>query len=214
MWNRRTVGLMIAGWIGTHLMPRGVLAGQFNAVLSLGDRAPAWAELPGTDGKRHSLADLESFPLLVVVFTCNSCPYAIDYEDRLVALGKKYSANDSQVAVVAINVNTIPSDRMEAMKERAESKGFPFAYLFDETQEIARKFGAARTPECFLLDRDRKILYMGAIDDSSDPAKVTQRYLEDAIAQSLTTGKILLGETPPVGCRIRYQDGRRPAKSR
>jgi peroxiredoxin len=214
MWNRRTVGLLVAGWIGTRLLPGTVVAGQFNAVLSLGDRAPAWTDLPGTDGKQHSLADLASFPLVVVVFTCNSCPYAIDYEDRLVTLGKKYSAGDSQVAVVAINVNTIPADRMEAMKERAESKGFLFPYLFDETQEIARKFGAARTPECFLLDRDRRILYMGSIDDSSDPGKVTQRYLEDAIAQSLADGKIVTGETPPIGCRIRYQEGRRPAKSR
>lgn len=214
MWNRRTVGVLIAGWFCQHLMPETVLGGQFNAVLSPGDRAPAWTDLPGTDGKQHSLADLASFPLVVVVFTCNSCPYAIDYEDRLVTLGKKYSAGDSQVAVVAINVNTIPADRMEAMKERAESKGFLFPYLFDETQEIARKFGAARTPECFLLDRDRRILYMGSIDDSSDPGKVTQRYLEDAIAQSLADGKIVTGETPPIGCRIRYQEGRRPAKSR
>ncbi|MFM8408175.1 MAG: thioredoxin family protein [Pirellulaceae bacterium] len=214
MWNRRTVGLMVAGWIGTRMLPSTLLAGQFNAVLSLGDRAPAWTELPGTDGKRHSLADLESFSLVVVVFTCNSCPYSVDYEDRLVALAKKYSANDSRVAVVAINVNTIPADRMEAMKERAAAKHFSFPYLWDETQEIARKFGAARTPECFLLDQDRKILYMGAIDNSSDPAKVTQHYLEDAITQSLDGGKTVPGETPPVGCRIRYQDGRRPAKSR
>lgn len=214
MWNRRTVGLVVAGWILIHLRTNPVLAGQFNTVLSLGDQAPAWTDLPGTDGKRHSLADLERFPFVVVVFTCNSCPYAVDYEDRLVALGKKYSANDSQVAVVAINVNTIPADRMEAMKERAEAKEFRFPYLWDETQEIARKFGAARTPECYLLDRDRKVLYMGAIDNSSDPGKVTHRFLEDAIAQTLAGGKVAPGEMPPIGCRIRYQDGRRPAKSR
>lgn len=214
MWNRRTVGLLVAGWTLARLIPDTASAGQFNTVLSLGDQAPAWTDLPGTDGKRHSLADLERFPMVVVVFTCNSCPYAVDYEDRLVALGKKYSDNDSQVAVVAINVNTIPADRLEAMKERAEAKGFPFPYLWDETQEIARKFGAARTPECFLLDRDRKVLYMGAIDNNSDPGKVTQRFLEDAIAQALTGAKAAPGETPPIGCRIRFQDGRRPAKSR
>ena len=124
------------------LLPTFTFAGEFNKKLSIGDAAPAWKDLPGTDGKKHSLAELKS-DVVVVVFTCNSCATAQEYEDRLVAFAKDQPA---KVAVVAINVNTIAEDRLDAMKKKAEAKQFPFAYLYDESQKIAQEYGATYTP--------------------------------------------------------------------
>lgn len=176
-------------------------AGEFNKVLKIGDAAPAWTHLPGTDGKKHSLADLKDKAAVVVVFTCNSCPFAVEYEDRIVALAK--SAGE-KVAVVAINVNTIKEDALPEMTKRAEKKKFPFAYLFDESQAIAKKFGANYTPEFFVLDRDRKVAYMGALDDTSKAADVKVRYVEDALAAVLAGKPAAKGETLARGCKIRF----------
>lgn len=178
-----------------------LFAGEFNTVLSIGDKAPAWNKLPGTDGKTHSLSDLKDKKIVVVVFTCNSCPVAADYEDRIIALANKYA---SDAAVVAINVNKVPEDSPEKMRERAEKKKFPFVYLFDETQQIARDFGAVGTPEFFVLSPERKIIYMGAMDDDSDPAKVKTNYVEAAIAAALEGKEPEKKETFFRGCRIRY----------
>jgi peroxiredoxin len=176
-------------------------AGEFNTVLSIGNKAPAWNKLPGTDGKAHSLDDLKDKKLVVVVFTCNSCPVAAEYEDRIIALSKKYA---SDVAVVAINVNKVPEDSPEKMREKAEKKKFPFAYLYDETQKIARDFGAVGTPEFFVLSPERNIVYMGAMDDDSDAAKAKKNYVEDAIAAALAGEEPEKKETFFRGCRIRY----------
>ncbi len=184
-------------------------AGEFNPVLSIGDPGPAWAKLPGVDGKSHSLADLDK-KFVVVVFTCNSCPYAVDYEDRIIAFAKKYA----EVAdVVAINVNRIPEDSLPRMKERAADKGFPFPYLYDESQQIARDYGAIYTPEFFVLDSDRKVVYMGGIDDNSDASAVTERYLEAAMDALLAGKQPPTAETVARGCRIRFErQRRRPQK--
>jgi peroxiredoxin len=176
-------------------------AGEFNKVLTVGDAAPEWKDLPGTDGKKHSLADLKDKDAVVVVFTCNSCPFAVEYEDRIVALAK--SAGE-QVAVVAINVNTIKDDALPEMTKRAEKKKFPFAYLFDESQAIAKKFGANYTPEFFVLNKERKIAYMGALDDTSKPADVKARYVEDALAAARAGKPAPKGETLARGCKIRF----------
>ena len=180
-------------------------AGQFNAVRNIGDAGPAWKDLPGTDGKSHSLADLEQ-KVVVVVFTCNSCPAATDYEDRIIALAKKYA---DRVAVVAINVNKVPEDRLEKMKERAEKKQFPFVYLFDETQQIAKDYGAAFTPEFFVLGPDRKIVYMGGMDDNSNAAQVSENFLDPAIDAALAGTKPVVTEAVARGCRIRFARERR-----
>jgi peroxiredoxin len=189
-------------------------AGEFNAILNLGDPAPAWTNLPGVDGKKHSLSDLNDKQLVVVVFTCNSCPIASDYEDRIIAFAKKCAGPHAKSAVVAINVNTVEEDRLPKMKERAESKGFPYPYLFDQTQKIAKAYGAVFTPEFFVLDKDRKIAYMGGFDDNSEPTKVTRRFLETAVEAVLKGGKPSPAETIASGCLIRYERGRRrkPAK--
>src|SRR5688572_13342464 len=104
-------------------------AGKYNKVLSIGDPAPAWADLEGVDGKKHSLADLKDRDVVVVIFTCNTCPVAADYEDRIIAFARPYSEPDSKVAVVAVNVNTVKGDQLPEMRKKAQAKQFPFPYL-------------------------------------------------------------------------------------
>ena len=182
-------------------------AGKYNPQLDINDTAPAWQELPGVDGQQHALKDLVEAKAVVVVFTCNSCPYAVDHEDRLVALQRSY--HDQGVAVVAVNVNDTPEDNLAAMRRRAEEKGFTFPYLFDQTAEIAEAYGALRTPEFFVLNQDRQVVYMGALDDSPDGSQVTVRYVEQALRAALQGDRPAITETPPVGCRIRRPRVRR-----
>ncbi len=184
-------------------------AGQFNAARNIGDQVEGWTKLPGTDGKEHSLADLKSYDVVVVVFTCNSCPYAVDYEDRINALARQFKDSKSSAVVVAINSNKIEADLMPAMKKRAEEKSFEFAYLFDESQQVAKQFGAVRTPEFFVLDRDRKITYMGAFDDNTKADAVKTRYLELAVEALMANKPIETKETAPVGCLIRFDRKRK-----
>ncbi len=182
-------------------------AGKYNSKLNIDDEAPAWSELPGVDDAKHSLDDWKDKQAVVVVFTCNSCPYAVDIEDRLISLHKKYV--DKSVALVAINVNKVDEDALPAMKKKAAAKGFPFVYLYDESQAIAREFGAIYTPEFFVLNQDRKVVYMGAMDDSPDGKRVGKRYVEDAIDATLSGGTPVVAETPAIGCRVRYERTRR-----
>ena len=174
-------------------------AGKFNKTLSIGDAAPTWEGLEGTDGKKHALADLKDSEVVVVVFTCNSCPVAEAYEDRIIALAKA----NPKAGLVAVNVNTGKDDALPAMKQRAAKKKFPFPYVFDPSQEVARKYGAKFTPEFFVLNKDRKVVYMGAMDDKSPPADATVNFLEQAVAAAMA-GKDAPAETLARGCKIRF----------
>jgi peroxiredoxin len=178
-------------------------AGKFNKVLSIGDDAPKWTDLVGIDGKKHALQDLKDKRVVVVLFTCNSCPIAADYEDRILAFANLHAKPDSKVAVVAINANTIPEDKLDKMKAKAEMKKFPFPYLYDGTQEVARSYGAMYTPEFFVLNAERKVVYMGAMDDKTPPAEATMHFLEQAVNAALE-GKNGPDETLARGCRIRF----------
>jgi peroxiredoxin len=184
-------------------------AGQFNSVLSIGDPAPAWKDLPGVDGKRQSLADLHDREVVVVVFTCNSCPIASDYEDRIIAFAKKYCGPGQKAALVAINVNTVEEDLLPQMKERATAKHVPYPYLYDKSQKIGKAYGSLFTPEFFVLDKDRKVAYMGAFDDNVEPTKIKHAYLEPAVEAVLKGGKANPAETQASGCLIRYARSRR-----
>ncbi|MCC9607241.1 thioredoxin family protein [Blastopirellula sp. JC732] len=184
-------------------------AGEYNPVKNIGDKAPEWKELPGVDGKKHSLADLAAKEVIVVAFTCNTCPYAVDYEDRLNKLAAKYAAADSPVAVVSINCNLTADDSLDAMKERAEEKKFAFAYLTDASQESGKQFGATRTPEFFVLNKKREIVYMGALDDSTDTDKAKTNYVQLAIDAALQGQRPEKTETIAIGCNIRYKRSRR-----
>ena len=177
--------------------------------LKLGGQAPDWKNLPGTDDKSYSLADFKERDVLVIAFTCNSCPYAQDYEDRVQALVKKYCGEGEKVALVAINANKVPEDLPEKMKERAEAKGFTFPYVWDETQSIARAYGAKWTPEFYVFNRDRKLIYRGAFDDKTDPKQAKINYVALAIEAALAGKTPAVTETPAVGCAVRYERPKR-----
>ena len=157
--------------------------------------------MPGTDGQRHALADLADKKVVVVVFTCNSCPVARDYEERTIDLAKR---RGDDVAVVAINVNRGAEDSLAKMQERAKEKQFPFPYLFDESQQIGREYGASATPHYFVLSTDRKIVYMGAMDDASEPEAVKVKFVDRAIDATLAGMAPTTAETFARGCGIRY----------
>ena len=194
------------------LLASSAVAGKYNQTLNIGDAAPAWTDLPGTDGKKHSFADFKDKELLVVVFTCNSCPVAADYEERILDIAKKFAGPSGKVGLVAINVNKIPDDSLDKMKERAEAKGFTFPYLYDDTQQIAKAYGANYTPEFFVADKNRRIVYMGGMDDNSKVDAVKNKYLEPAIEAALAGAEPIAKETFPRGCMIRYAKERRTRK--
>lgn len=198
---------MVCGSLG---QPVETFAGEYNSTLNIGDAAPEWKDLPGVDGQKHSLADLKDKPVVVVVFTCNSCDVSTDYEDRIIAFAKKYA---DQVAVVALNVNTVPADRLPKMEERAKAKKYPFPYLYDETQQIGKSFGAVFTPEFYVLNKERKIVYMGGMDDNSSAELVKMNYLEPAVNAALKGEKPAITETAAIGCRVRYVSDRKRKKA-
>ncbi len=177
---------------------------SFAAKLEIGDDAPDWSGIIGIDDQEHGLSDYKKAKLIVLVFTCNHCPVAKAYEDRLVALQKAYGAKG--VRVIAANVNNLAADKLDKMKHRAEEKEFNFPYLYDPTQKIARDYGATVTPHVFVLDGRRKIAYMGAIDDSMKSDDVKHPFLKDAL------DALLAGKEPPqtvtrqFGCGIKYED--------
>lgn len=181
-----------------------VFAGEFNEVLSIGDQAPDWKDLPGTDGKKHSLSGLKDKQIVVLVFTCLSCPTAVDYEERINALAKQHSGADAKVAVVAVCVNRIEADRLSKLELRVKDKGLAFVYLYDESQKIAKDFGAIFTPEFYVFDHDRKLVYMGAMDDNTDPRMVKHNFVESAIVAAQKGEKPKIVETLARGCRVRY----------
>lgn len=197
------------GLLALYFFSITLIAGEFNPVLDIGDKAPAWKKLPGVDGKEHSLDDLKKKDVLVVFFTCNSCPYAVDYEDRVVAFAKEHAQKDSKVGLVAINVNLVEEDLMPAMKKKAKEKGFTFPYLLDESQQIAKDYGAGFTPEFFVLNRNRRVVYMGAFDDSPNAEKAKKRHVPEAVAAALKGEAPAVKETVPIGCRIRMERRRR-----
>ena len=181
-----------------------VHSGEFNEVLSIGDAAPVWSNLPGTDGKSHSLADYKGKAAVVLVFTCASCPTAVDYEDRINDLAKRLGGPNGKVAVVAVCVNRVKGDSLAELTERAKQREFAFDYLHDESQKIAKDYGAIFTPEFYVLGRDRKLVYMGAFDDKTDAALVQQRHVETAITAVLKDEPPAVKETIARGCRVRY----------
>jgi peroxiredoxin len=173
--------------------------------LTLATEAPPF-DLPGVDGANHSLEEYADTPALAVVWSCNHCPYVQAWEGRMIELQREYG--DRGFRLVAINSNdadAYPEDSFDEMQKRAERQGFNFDYLYDEDQSVLRAYGAERTPEVFLFDRDRKLVYHGAIDDSRDESEVSQRYLRVAIEAVLSGEEPPLPETPPVGCSVKWR---------
>lgn len=173
----------------------------------VGDEATDFS-LENVDGKMVSLSDYKDAKGFVVVFTCNTCPYSVAYEDRIIALDKKYK--DKGYPVIAINPNDPAAksgDSMADMKVRAKDKGFTFPYLFDKGQKIYPQYGASRTPHVYILEKKggkNIVQYIGAIDNSSrDASAVTEKYAEDAIDALLAGKKPEKTYTRAIGCSIK-----------
>jgi peroxiredoxin len=179
------------------------------AELKIGDAAPEWKDLKGIDDKTHSLADLKDKQVVIVCFTCNSCPYAVDYEDRMIELQKKYADHPQGVVLVAINANRKPSEQLDKMKQRAEEKKFSFAYLIDETQQVANSYRANFTPEFFVLNGERKVIFVGAMDDKTDATMVKEKYVEQAIEAALKNELPVTQRVPARGCAIPFKRSRK-----
>ena len=174
------------------------------STLELGAPAPDF-DLPGVDGKRYSLAAFEGKPALVVVFSCNHCPYVKAYEDRMVSIQGDYA--DKGVQFVAINSNddkAYPEDGFPEMVERAREKSFNFPYLRDESQKVVEAYGGVCTPHVFAFDGTRVLRYRGRIDDSRDPSKVTTHDLRNALDDLLQGKEVRVPDTRPFGCSIKW----------
>ncbi|HMO41221.1 MAG TPA: thioredoxin family protein [Saprospiraceae bacterium] len=172
--------------------------------LKVGDKAPDF-KLKNIDGTMVSLADYKDAKGYIVIFTCNTCPYAVAYEDRIQALHAKYSQKGYPVVAIQPNDPEVqPGDALDKMKQRAEEKGFTFAYLLDEGQKIYPVYGASRTPEVYLLDTDLTVRYTGAIDDNyQDAEAVKVNYVKAAIKAMEAGQQPDPSFTKAIGCTIK-----------
>jgi len=174
--------------------------------MPVGTPAPGF-DLPGVDGKRHALDDFKDAKVLVVLFTCNHCPYAQATEQRFVELQRDYAPRG--VRLVAISSNDAvkyPADSFDAMRERATAQGYNFPYLYDESQAVARAYDAACTPDIFVFDGSRQLRYNGRLDDNwQDPTKVTRQDLRLVLDALLAGRKIDFEPVHSMGCSIKWK---------
>jgi peroxiredoxin len=172
--------------------------------IGLGSPAPEF-DLPGVDNKRYSLASFSGKAVLVVIFSCNHCPYVKDYEARMVSIQRDYTTKGVQL--VAINSNdesAYPEDSFPEMVKRAREKGFNFPYLRDESQKVVEAYGGVCTPHVFAFDDKRILRYRGRIDDSRNPSKVTSPELRNALDDMLAGRSVREPDTKPFGCSIKW----------
>lgn len=173
--------------------------------MSVIETAPTF-DLPGVDGRTHRLEDYADSPVLVLVQSCNHCPYVIAWEGRINDLQKEFA--DRGVRIVAISSNdaeAYPADSFEAMVAHAREAGYVFDYLYDESQQVGRALGSERTPEAFVFDADRRLVYHGAVDDNREESLATAHYLRDAIEATLAGEMPPIADTPPVGCTVKWR---------
>jgi len=174
--------------------------------MPVGTPAPAF-DLPGVDGKRYALDAFKDAKVLVVLFTCNHCPYAQATEQRFVDLQRDYAPRG--VRLVAISSNDAvkyPADSFDAMRERAAEKGYNFPYLYDESQAVARAYDAACTPDIFVFDAARQLRYNGRLDDNwQEPTKVTRQDLRQVLDALLAGREIDFEPVHSMGCSIKWK---------
>lgn len=183
-----------------------------STMLPLGTPAPDFS-LPDTEGKTVSLDDFKDAPALLVIFMCNHCPYVIHVREGLAQLAREYQ--EKGVAIVGINANDVsnfPQDSPEKMKEEANAVGYVFPYLFDESQEVAKAYHAACTPDFFLFDKDQKLVYRGQMDSSRPNSEipVTGEDLRRAMDAVLAGQPVPKDQKPSMGCDIKWKPGNRP----
>ena len=193
--------------IGFFALLMGVLMSFTNPTgYKVGDKATDF-KLKSVDNKMYSMADYKDAKGFIVVFTCNHCPFAVKYEDRIIDLAKKYKSKG--YVLLAINPNdpaAQPEDSFELMQKRAKEKKFTFPYLFDEGQKIYPQYGATKTPHVFLLDKNLVVKYIGAIDDNvEDASQVKEKYLENAIAALEKGEEPTPNTTKAIGCSIKVK---------
>ena len=173
--------------------------------LQLGDRAPDFS-LPATDGKTYSLRDFDDAPVLVVFFTCNHCPYVLGSDEVTRATALKFK--ERGVVFVGINANserTKPDDSLDNMVKRMEEQQFPWKYLRDDAQDVAKAYGALRTPHFYVFDRDRKLVYTGrGVDNPRETSKMTVNDLDNALSDHLAGRPVAVPLTNPIGCNVKW----------
>jgi peroxiredoxin len=208
--TKQTQAFMFAA--GALLLIAGLASAQGQdevpASLAIGQPAPlADTKMKNVDGKELSIAQAKGAKGTLVVFTCNHCPWAKAWHSRIVALGNKSAKRG--VGVIAINANdpsAYPEDDFSTMQSNAKKTKMGFPYVVDATSDVARAFGATRTPEAFLFDAEGKLVYHGAIDDNAkQPDQVKTRYLEDAVNALVDGKEIALAETKALGCGIKFR---------
>ena len=169
--------------------------------------AAADFSLPGVDGNNHALADYADAPVLVIMFICNHCPYVQSVEQRLIDLSKQLAPQG--VRFVGINSNdaiSYPDDDFDHMKQRAQERGYPFDYLVDESQEVARAYGAVCTPDFFVFDAERKLRYRGRLDDSPrNAAAVRKQEMKEAIEALLAGRAVSEPQNASMGCSLKWR---------
>jgi peroxiredoxin len=170
------------------------------ARLRIGDPAPAF-ELPGVDGDVHSLDDYDGQPV-AVVFSCCHCPYVMAWEDRLNETARDYSG---RAGLLCVNSNDHIGDSFADMERRAKDKRFVFPFLRDESQDVATAYSPSRTPEVFVFDADRRLVYHGAPDSNYQDPNAAEPYLRRALDAALAGRTPPVEETPPVGCTIKWR---------
>ncbi|MBL7876615.1 MAG: thioredoxin family protein [Cyclobacteriaceae bacterium] len=169
----------------------------------VGDTATDF-KLKNVDGKMISLSDYKEAKGFIVIFDCNTCPYSKAYNERIIALDKKYA--ERGFPVITINANDGAGDSYEDMVKVSKKKNYKFPYLVDETQEVAKAYGATNTPHVFVLSKDLKVNYIGAIDDSPrKEAGITKRYVEDAVEALLANKPVPVKKTKAIGCGIKWK---------
>jgi peroxiredoxin len=169
------------------------------------ETAPTFS-LPGVDGRDHALEEYGDAPVLVLVQSCNHCPYVLAWEGRIDALQRDYADRGVRIVAISSNDATVyPADSFENMVQHAHEAGYSFDYLYDESQEVARALGSERTPEVFVFGADRRLVYHGAVDDNREEADASTHYLRDAIDAALTGEAPPVADTPAVGCTVKWR---------
>ncbi len=174
--------------------------------LNIGDKAPSTTvKMKNVDGSDVTIADVAGKQGTLVVFSCNHCPFVKAWQGRIASVGNAAKAKGLGVIIINSNDPTeYPEDSYAEMQKRSKELGFTFPYVVDATSDVARAFGATRTPEAFLFDKDGKLVYHGAIDDSKEADQVTKHFLQDAIDAALAGKAVPVAETKFVGCGIKF----------
>jgi len=202
---------LVLSVVGLALVASPALAapGKYNRVIGVGEKAPAFSSIPAIDGENPTTLSIDGIKedVVVLVFLANHCPYVVAAEDRLIDFANDYKGKS--VKLIGISATAAPgqrdSDDLDAIRERIKEKGYNYVYGYDESQKIAKDFGATNTPQIFVLDKDRVIRYQGKIDNDNDlksSTDATENYLRDAVDALLAGKEVQVKETQPVGCGI------------